>query len=63
MVDLLVFVDIPTITSCFTSKFSSEELRGLKFKKRATFKNVRRRSASNVPFSFNDSRYFMNTVE
>ena len=62
MVDLLVFVDIPTIASCFTSKFSSEELRGLKFKKRATFKNVRRRSALNV-FSFTDSRYFMNTVE
>ena len=46
----------------FTCKFSSEELRGFKFKKRATFKNVRRRSALNV-FSFNDSRYFMNAVE
>ena len=46
----------------FTCKFSSEELRGFKFKKRATLKNVRRRSALNV-FSFNDSRYFMNAVE
>ena len=50
------------LLAVFTFKFSSEELRGFKFKKRATFKNVRRRSALNV-FSFNDSRYFMNAVE
>ena len=50
------------LLAVFTFKFSSEELRGFKFKKRAKFKNVRRRSALNV-FSFNDSRYFMNAVE
>ena len=50
------------LLAVFTFKFSSEELRGFKFKKRATFKNVKRRSALNV-FSFNDSRYFMNAVE
>ena len=58
-----MFVDIPTITiAVFTFKFSSEELKGFKFKKRATLKNVKRRSALNV-FSFNASRYFMNAVE
>ena len=50
------------LLTVFTFKFRWEELRGFKFKKRATFKNVRRRSALNV-FSFNDSRYFMNAVE
>ena len=50
------------LLAVFTFKFSSEELRGFKFRKRATFKNVRRRSALNV-FSFNESRYFMNAVE
>ena len=50
------------LLAVFTFKFSSEELRGFKFKKRATLKNVKRRSALNV-FSFNDSRYFMNAVE
>ena len=50
------------LLAVFTFKYSSEELRAFKFKKRATLKNVSRRSALNL-FSFNDSRYFMYAVE